>query len=81
MHGGRVMSNYEESSFLGGGEAYIGIYDVNMNLQGEFDIGNVKSFTIEAPSIEKKNLYLSVEIHMGNLMHLLLLVSKRGLRS
>jgi len=47
---------YQEESFLGSGDLYIDVYDENGNKTGELDVGNAKEFSINAPSVEKKEL-------------------------
>jgi len=47
---------YQEESFLGSGDLYIDVYDENGNSTGELDVGNAKEFSINAPSVEKKEL-------------------------
>jgi len=48
--------NYQEEALLGSGEVYIDLLDANGNKTGEIDFGDASLFTIEAPSLEKKEL-------------------------
>jgi len=48
--------SYTEEAFLGAGDLQIDTYDADGNKTGELDVGNAIQFTINAPSLEKKEL-------------------------
>ena len=48
--------SYEQEAFLGAGDLNIDVYDADGNRTGELDIGNAEIFTINAPTLEKKEL-------------------------
>jgi len=47
---------YQEESFIGSGDLFIDVYDEDGKRTGELDVGNAKEFSINAPSVEKKEL-------------------------
>lgn len=45
---------YQEESFLGSGDLNLDVYDSSGNRTGELDVGNAAVFTINPPTLEKK---------------------------